>query len=205
MLNINYVFCFSCFRESGFTKFTKTLHEKIVSFSHFLNPESKLYSNLKYISSLFCEFFFTTMYKIIETSFKTSISYPYKSPFYRHRFLKSLRFANSGETAEKMKGGRGEGWKGGPSGLVKVGRMFFWMKFENTYDIIFLFLLITALKFDRFPNSCEPAAAVGLLSQSVTCESSLPKSSAAGLLFCGIMVNCQCSIVNCQGNKENTT
>jgi hypothetical protein len=30
---------------------------------------------------------------------------------------------------------------------------------------------------------------VGLLRQSVTCESSLPKSAAAGLLFCWLMVN----------------
>ncbi len=57
------------------------------------------------------------------------------------------------------------------------------MKFENTYDIIFLSLLITALKFDRFPNSGEPAAVVDLLSQSLACDSALPKSAAAGLLF----------------------
>ncbi len=99
MLTLNYVFCFSCFRESIITKFTKTLHQKIVSFSHFLNPGSKLYSNLKYISSFFCEFFFTAMYKIIENKFKTSISYPYKSPFYRSRSLKSVRSTNSGEPA----------------------------------------------------------------------------------------------------------
>ena len=181
MLNLNYDFCFSCFRESDFTKFTKTLQQKIVSFSHFLNPESKLYSNLKYISSLFCEFFFTTMYKIIETSFKTTICYPYKSPFYRHRFLKSLRFANSGEPAEKRKGRRGEGWKGGTSGLVKVERIFFWMKFESIYEIICLFLLFI---FNLSTNSGEPASVFGFKNQKMFGFSLPPKSAAAGLLFC---------------------
>ncbi len=203
MLNLNYVFCFSCFRESIITKFTKTLHQKTVSFSHFLNPGSKLYSNLKYISSFFCEFFFTAMRKILEISFKTTTCYPYKPHFHRYRSIRFKRSTNSGEPAAvfgfnlQIMSGILLLPNSAAAGLlfcdlqlehlmmliVGTHLVFVRMKYENTYDIIFLFLLITALKFDRFPNSGEPAAVVDLLSQSVACESALPKSAAAGLLF----------------------
>jgi hypothetical protein len=98
-----------------------------------------------------------------------------------YRSLKCLYFNNSGEPAEKMKGRRGEGWKGGTSGLVKIGGMFFRMKFESTCDIICLLLLV---KFTFFHNSGETAAVVNLLRPGVICKSSLPESTAAGLLFC---------------------
>jgi hypothetical protein len=128
-------------------------------------------------------------------------------PFYIHRYssLKYLRSTNSGEPAAVV-GFRNQIKvdafllpKSAAAGLlffnlqleqrvilrVETRPVFVLvrMKFENTYDIIFLFLLITALKFDRFPNSGEPAAVADLLSQSVACESALPKSAAAGLLF----------------------
>jgi len=73
MLNLNYDFCFSCFRESIITKFTKTIHKKTVYFSHILKPGLKLYFNLKNISSFFCEFIFTGMYRINETSSMTTV------------------------------------------------------------------------------------------------------------------------------------
>ncbi len=126
-----------------------------------------------------------------------------KAYFHRYRSLKCLCFANSGEPAAAVGFNlqRMSGIillpKSAAAGLlfcdlqlehrmmliVWTHLVFVRMKYENTYDIIFLSLLITALKFDRFPNSGEPAAVIGLLSQSMTCESSLPKSSAAGLLF----------------------
>ncbi len=125
---------------------------------------------------------------------------------YKTRFFDSLNypgFTNSGEPAGvfsflvKIKGGFFLLPKSAAAGLlfynlqldhrmmliVGTHLVFVRMKFENTYDIIFLFLLITALKFDRFPNSGEPAAVVDLLSQSLACDSALPKSTAAGLLF----------------------
>ncbi len=101
-------------------------------------------------------------------------------------FLYCAQIIMTRPAAAGKEGGRGrraEGRKGGTFGLWKVRRVFVGIKFENTYDIIFLFLLITALKFGRFTNSGEPAAVVDLLSQSVACESALPKSAAAGLLF----------------------
>jgi hypothetical protein len=94
------------------------------------------------------------------------------------------RFANSGEPAEKMKGGRGEGWKGGTSGLVKVGRMLFRMKFESIYEIICLFLLFI---FNLSTNSGEPASVFGFKNQKMFGFSLPPKSAAAGLLFCWLM------------------
>jgi len=141
-----------------------------------------------------------------------------KDHFHRFISLKCLLSTNSGEPAEKRKGGRGEGWKGGTSGLVKVGRMLFWMKFESTYDFIFLLLL----KFNFIHNSGEPAAVVGTKIQIKVEAFHSTKSAAAGLLFCwsvgrgfiemmkdrGIgewllgRFNCQWSVVNCQGNKE---
>jgi hypothetical protein len=99
---------------------------------------------------------------------------------HRGSSLKCNSFTNSGSPAEKMKGRRGEGWKFGTSGLVKVGRVFFRMKFESTYDFIFLLLL----KFNFIHNSGEPAAVVGPKIQ-IKVEAFHPtKSAAAGLLFC---------------------
>jgi hypothetical protein len=53
-----------------------------------------------------------------------------------------------------------------------------------------------SLKCLCFANSGEPAAVADLLSQSVTCESSLPKSAAAGLLFGWSLVIGQWSMVS---------
>jgi hypothetical protein len=128
-----------------------------------------------------------------------------KAYFHRYRALKCLCFANSGEPAavfglrNQIKFGFILLPKSIAAGLLFcnlqlehrmmpiVGArpvlVFPRPKFKNNYDIIFLFLLVTILNYGRSTNSGEPAAVFGLLSQSVTCESSLPKSAAAGLLF----------------------
>ncbi len=101
-------------------------------------------------------------------------------------FLYGPQIIMTRPAAAGKEGGMGrsvEGWNCGTSGLWKVRRVFVRMKIENTYDIIFLFLLITILNYGRSTNSGEPAAVVGFNLQRMSGILLLPKSTAAGLLF----------------------
>jgi hypothetical protein len=97
MLNLNYYFCFSYFRESNPIKSNKNRNPKILHFTHFLSPGLKLYINLKYSSSFFCEFYFTMMYKIIETGFTPTISFLYIYLFNKSTALNHGKCINTGE------------------------------------------------------------------------------------------------------------
>jgi hypothetical protein len=99
MLNLNYYFCFSYFCESNPIKSNKNRNPKILHFNHFLSPGLKLYINLKYSSSFFCEFYFTMMYKIIENGFTPTISYLYINLFNKRTALNHGKCINTGEPA----------------------------------------------------------------------------------------------------------
>ena len=76
-----------------------------------------------------------------------------------------------------------EGWKGGKSGLLKVGRVFTRLIFKNNPDIVALSIQIADLQGWQCVKIGEPAAGFGFLVQIKGRILLLPKSTAAGLLF----------------------
>ena len=96
-MNLN--FYFSYIREPPGVKFNIIMNPIIVFFTHLLSPGLKLYLKMKLKSSFFCQFFFAIMFKIVESRFLLTISYPYINPINRCITLKCDGCLNNGESA----------------------------------------------------------------------------------------------------------